>query len=251
MGLLCLGASAVWSDVTIDKPDYSITFGPGWTIVDSGYNLVGNMAGIGGFAMVRSQEDDGKPLDINSEIEALGDSVEANFTVTKEEVKTFGSHETKVVHVKYDTLRRVERELAGKGLPINFRNGASQVYIVRTNGVRVNIIGVNTSPFFTPYSGIEQAIPSLKATATTPVAGPAGQSVPAWFTAGGKLRFAGEQPLALAALDARGRLVARLRKEGGAGNAAWVLPSGTGPFLLTALLQDNRLFPLGWWKKSQ
>jgi hypothetical protein len=257
-GALCLGASAAWSQVKVTTPDCSIAFGSGWAMFDSAELAIIKDDGVNGLAIIRSSPDEGSaPLDLTQEAQAAGDSLDANLTLTKDETKTIGAYPVRIFTLSYDTLHRVERVAKAHGRTNTFRNGSLRVYVIRSGGVRVNIIGVYAVSLFTPYSSIEQAIPSLAITNATGIPGFA-RPAAAWSVSGGKLRFQGKGPVEVSALDVRGRQVARLRGDiganganvgaNGANGAEWDLPSGLGPVYLTARFGNDRPSPLGWWR---
>ena len=240
--MLGLAAGAGWADVKVATAECSITFGSGWTLLDTSELVLANNQGLGGIAIVRSARDNNSaPFDLAAEAKAVGDSLEAKMTLTKNETKTIGSYQVGIFTLDYDTLRRVERVAAANGKANTFRNGSLRAYVVRSGGTRVNIIGVPVVSLLTPYAGIEQAIPSL---AMTPISAlrPAAPAFAGWSVSGGRLRFAGEAPREVSARDARGRELGLAKASG----AEWVLPSGRHLYLM-ARYADGRSAALGPW----
>jgi hypothetical protein len=249
-GLVCLGGTAGWAQIKITTPECSISFGSGWAMFDTAQLAIVKDDGTSGVAMIRSWVDDGTtPLDIDEETQALGDSVEARVTLTKDETKTLGAYTVRVFTLDYDTLHRVERVAKAHGRNNTFRNGTLRAYIVRSGGIRVNIIGVYAISLFTPYAGIEQAIPTLAM--TPPVSARARStlsSMASWSVIAGKLRFADEAPREVFARDGLGRQVGITIAVSSSGE--WdlpYLPSGHGPLLLYARFRNGRFATLGWW----
>jgi hypothetical protein len=246
--IVYLGGTAGWSQVKLTTPECSIAFGSGWAMFDSAELAIAKDDGVSGIALIRSSRDDGStPLNLTQEAKAAGDSLDANLTLTKDETRTIGAYSVRIFTLNYDTLARVERVAKAHGRNNTFRNGSLKVYVIRSGGVRINIIGVYAVALFTPYASIEQAIPSL---AMTPVSAlPRASARPAgvrWSVDSGTLRFTGEAPREVSARDGRGRLV-RLMEGTASAGAEWNLPSGPGPLFLVARFSDRRLAPLGWW----
>lgn len=245
--LVCLGGTAGWSQIKVTTPECSISFGSGWAMFDSSETALSEDDGTSGIAVIRSLRDAGAvPLDLAEETRAVGDSLEGHLTLSKDETKTIGTYSVRIFTLKYDTLARLERVAQAHGRNVTFRNGTLKAYVIRSQGVRVNIIGVYAIALFTPFAGIEQAIPSLVLSPTSSLQRGDRQAAPAWSVSGGRLRFEGEAPLEVAARDGLGR-VARLLRVDGAGGTEWSLPSGSEPLFLTARFSGNRMAPAGWW----
>lgn len=219
IGLLGVAASPGWAQVTLTQPEYSITFGAGWTMADTVYVLVAKDSGIGGLALLRSSRDDGKALNADEQAKALGDSLEATLTPGPIGSRKIGSYTVQTIDFKYDELRRVEREAKERaGKDVSFKNGTFRAYYIRSHGVLVTIMGVSTLAFLTPYAGIEAAIATLAFTPAGILSNSARNPSMSWTLAGGRLRFTGAQPSANAAFDVRGRNLGSWRVSKRTGN---------------------------------
>lgn len=249
VGVLCMGASAGWSQIKITTPDCSITFGSGWALTDTVQTALTKDDGVSGLALFRSRREAvPAPFDAAAEAKAVADSLEAHITVTKEETKILGAYSVKILSMSYDELVRLEREAAARGRDVTLKNGTLKLYLIQSGGVRVAIIGVYAVALLTPFASIEQAIPSLAMSQSNGISAFDRPAAPAWSVTGGKLRFQGKRPSAVSALDGRGRLVAWLHGENGPAGASWDLPSGMGPVILSARYENGPPSPLGWWR---
>jgi hypothetical protein len=153
--LFSLGAGAGWCQIKVTTPDCSISFGSGWAMFDSAAMALSMNDGTSGVAVIRSLRDTGTaPLDLTVEAKAIGDSLEGHLTLSKDETKTIGAYSVRIFTLSYDTLARLERVAKAHNRNVTFRNGTLKAYVIRSQGVRVNIIGVYAVSLFTPYAGI-------------------------------------------------------------------------------------------------
>src|SRR3954464_1690162 len=141
--LVGLGSTAGWSQIKVATPECSISFGSGWAMFDSAEFALSKDDGTSGVAVIRSLRDTGTaPLDLTEEAKAVGDSLEGHLTLAKDETKTIGTYSVRIFTLSYDTLARLERVAKAHGRNVTFRNGTLKAYVIRSQGVRVNIVGV-------------------------------------------------------------------------------------------------------------